>query len=158
MNVTYTVDLDMTEFQKYVKNVDQAYAQVGVLGGAGGKDVKTIAEYAVAHEFGSISHHLPRRSFLKDPLEKHLGDEIKSAKETLLKNLEAGNIKKAVAILGMKGVEIVKKAFETSNDGDWPDLSPATIAAMSEDRQKGWKILVDSGALQSSITSKVIVK
>lgn len=158
MNVDYHIDIDMTEFQKYVKNVNEAYAQVGVLGAAGGKDVQTIADYGAAHEFGSISHNLPRRSFIKDPLEKHLGDEIKSIRQTLLKNLEAGNIKKAVEILGLKGVEIIKKAFETSNDGEWPELSPQTIAMMKEDRKKGWKILVDTGALQSSITSKVVVK
>ena len=156
MNVSFDIDLDMSEFKRYVRDVNKA--EVGVLGGAKGKKVETIAQYAVAHEFGSISHNLPRRSFLKDPLEKHLGDEINSIKQTLLKNLEAGNIKKAVEILGMKGVEIVKKAFDTSNDGEWPDLSPATIAAMSEKRQKGWKILVDTGALQSSIKSKVVVE
>lgn len=158
MRVDYHIDIDMTEFQKYVKNVDEAYAQVGVLGKGGDKDAETISDYAIAHEFGSISRHIPRRSFIKDPLEKHLGDEIKSIKKTLLKNLEAGDIKKAVEILGMKGVEIIKKAFETSNDGEWKPLSQTTIDAMTEERRKGWKILVDTGALQSSITSKVVVK
>ena len=158
MRVDYHIDIDMTEFHKYVKNVNDAYAQVGVLGAAKGRDVQTIADYGAAHEFGSISHNLPRRSFIKDPLEKHLGEEILNIKETLLKNLEAGKIKKAVGILGMKGVEIIKKSFQTSNDGEWPELSQATIDAMSEKRRKGWKILVDIGALQGSIKSKVIVK
>lgn len=158
MNVDFDIDLDMSEFKRYVRDVNEAYAEVGVLGAAKGKKVETIAEYGAVHEFGSISHNLPRRSFIKDPLEKHLGEEILSIKETLLKNLEAGNIKKAVGILGMKGVEIVKKSFQTSNDGEWPELSQATIDAMPEKRRKGWKILVDTGALQSSIKSKVVVK
>ena len=158
MNVDYHIDIDMTEFQKYVKNVDEAYAQVGVLGKGGDKDAETISDYAIAHEFGSISRHIPRRSFIKDPLEKHLGDEIKTIKETLIKNLEANEIRKAVEILGMKGVEIIKKAFETSNDGEWKPLSQTTIDMMTEERRKGWKILVDTGALQSSITSKVVVR
>ena len=158
MRVDYRLNLDMTEFEKYVVNVNDAYAQVGVLGKGGDKDAETISDYAIAHEFGSISRHIPRRSFIKDPLEKHLGDEIKTIKETLIKNLEANEIRKAVAILGLKGVEIIKKAFETSNDGEWEQLSQTTIDAMTEERRKGWKILVDTGALQSSITSKVVVK
>ena len=158
MRVDYRLNLDMTEFEKYVVNVNDAYAQVGVLGKGGDKDAETISDYAIAHEFGSISRHIPRRSFIKDPLEKHLGDEIKTIKETLIKNLEANEIRKAVAILGLKGVEIIKKAFETSNDGEWKPLSQTTIDAMTEERRKGWKILVDTGALQSSITSKVVVK
>lgn len=158
MRVDYRINLDMTEFEKYVVNVNDAYAQVGVLGKGGDKDAETISDYAIAHEFGSISRHIPRRSFIKDPLEKHLGDEIKTIKETLIKNLEANEIRKAVAILGLKGVEIIKKAFETSNDGEWKPLSQTTIDAMTEERRKGWKILVDTGALQSSITSKVVVK
>ena len=158
MRVDYRINLDMTEFEKYVVNVNDAYAQVGVLGKGGDKDAETISDYAIAHEFGSISRHIPRRSFIKDPLEKHLGDEIKTIKETLIKNLEANEIRKAVAILGLKGVEIIKKAFETSNDGEWKPLSQTTIDAMTEERRKGWKILVDTGALQSSITSKVVVR
>lgn len=159
-NVNYRLNYDISKFEKYVKDYSEAYAQVGVLGNPKSKDGETVVDYAIKHEFGSVSQNLPRRSFIKDPLEKHLGDEIKTVDGTLKKLLTQGDVEKAVAVLGMKAVEVIKKAFKTSNDGQWAPLSENTIERMkvkNPNRAKGWKILVDTGALQSSITSQVVV-
>lgn len=158
--VNYKLNYDISKFEKYVKDYSEAYAQVGVLGKQKSKNGETIADYAIVHEYGSIKNNIPRRSFIKDPLEKHLNNEIKSIENTLKTLLTQGDVKKAVAILGMKAVEIIKNAFATSNDGQWAPLAESTIENMKysdPNRYEGWKILVDTGALESSITSKVIV-
>lgn len=152
--MSYSVKINTGGMDKFAEQLKNAYVVVGVMGS---KDEKgSITEYAYAHEFGSIKNNLPRRSFLKDPLEKHLPKGVKRIKKTLTKLIVEGRIDEALEILGMKGVEIVKKAFQTSNDGEWKELAPATIRAMSKKRRKGWKILVDTGDLVGSITSKVI--
>ena len=159
-SVNYRLNYDVSKFEKYVKDYSEAYAQVGVLGNPKSKNGETVVDYAIVHEFGSINHNIPRRSFIKDPLEKHLGDEIRTVEGTLKKLLTQGNIDKAVAVLGMKAVEVIKKAFKTSNDGQWAPLAESTIRNMKysdPNRHKSWKILVDTGALQSSITSQVVV-
>lgn len=159
-SVNYKLNYDISKFEKYVKDYSEAYAQVGVLGKQKSKNGVTVSDYAIVHEFGSINHNIPRRSFIKDPLEKHLSNEIRTIEGTLKQLLTNGDVKKAVAVLGMKAVEVIKKAFKTSNDGQWAPLAESTIENMKysdPNRYKGWKILVDTGALESSITSKVIV-
>jgi len=152
--MSYSVKINTDGLNKFSEKFKTSYALVGVLGSKSQEG--SIAEYAYAHEFGSVTNNLPRRSFLKDPLEKHLPEGVERIKKTLTKLIEAGEVDKALEILGLKGVEIVKKAFETSNDGEWKPLSQATIDAMKESRRKGWKILVDTGALRGSITSMVV--
>lgn len=155
-NISVDVQVDLSEFDKYVKDINRSvYAEVGILGAMTDEGI-SIADYGMAHEFGVIEHNLPRRSFIKDPLEAHLGNEIIKAEKTIGRYLEAGKIEKAVGVMGYKAVEVIKKAFETENDHKWEPLSETTIKMMSENRRKGWKILQDTGDLLSSISSKVV--
>ena len=159
--VQVSVDVDLSEFNYLIKNINETvYAEVGVLGRKTSKkkDDKSVSvvDYAIAHEFGVVEHNLPRRSFIKDPLEAHLKEGINEVKGSIGKMLERGRVDKAVDIMGMKAVEIIKKAFETENDGKWAPLSPVTVAAMKPSRKKGYKILQDTTDLLTSISSKVV--
>lgn len=159
--VVDTAKLDMSEFDEYVKDFKRAYAKVGVLGSVGDTDVETIAQYAVAHEFGVVERNLPARSFIRLPLELHMPDGVKEVRKRLKKLLEEGKVEEACAVLGMKGVEIIKKFFEDQGEGHWAWYADSTMKQMRKKqfwRSLNPKLLQDSGALLSSITSEVVVK
>lgn len=118
----------------------------------------TNAEIGLIHEKGSVSRHIPRRSFLEVPLRTQIKtNEIKAIAESILNSL-ANSISVDTMInvykrLGALGERVVLQAFNSKGYGQWPDNSPATI------RRKGSSNpLIDTAQLRRSITSRVVTK
>lgn len=114
----------------------------------------TNAELGVIHEFGSATRNIPPRSFLRMPIETK-GKEIVqllAGKETR-ELIKKGELLSVFTLLGIKGEEIVQRAFETKGFGQWPPNKPATV-----DRKGSSAPLIDTGQLRRSITSDVVKK
>lgn len=114
---------------------------------------KTNAEIGLKQEMGSLSDHIPRRSFLEMPLTMKMPDYYKTFGETLKKAFLNGDIRPAYVKLGLKGEQVVQLAFASRGFGIWPDNAPSTIA-----RKKSSQPLIDTAQLRRSITSDVVSK
>jgi phage gpG-like protein len=151
---TITVNLaGLDRLRAAVKSVAGMYARVGILGdktarkdGEGGSN----ALIGAVHEFGSVSRHIPERSFLRAPMATHLKKEVDKSAPRIARAFADGTPEIAFAILGKKGEKVSKAAFDTSNDGKWPANAPDTISEKGSDRP-----LIDTGQLRRSISSDV---
>jgi len=146
---------DLKKFDQFKKNVlNTKTVVVGVLGSNAdkthGESSTTNAEIALTHEMGSFSNKIPRRSFLKDPIDFRINRIIDKTQELINKYItEQGGAEKILTLIGLEGEAIVQEAFETSGYGQWSSLSPSTIEA-----KKSSAILIDTSQLRSSVTSE----
>lgn len=147
------VDFDNSGFKVIKEALKDSYkTRVGLLGSDGAKDRDgmTNAEIGRIHEFGSITRGIPRRSWLRKPLEENIMKWVKSHAEEYKQLMEKGDLKKWYSALGLEAEKIIGEAFESGYD--WKPLSPKTIA-----RKKGSdKILIDTSQLRSSVSSQVL--
>lgn len=116
-------------------------------------DSKTNAEIGLIHEMGSLSLHIPRRSFLEMPLQLKMPNYFNVFANQLMKSLEDGNIRPAYVNLGIKGEQIVQLAFASRGFGQWQPNAESTI-----ERKKSSSPLIDTAQLRRSITSDVVTK
>lgn len=96
--------------------------------------------------------HIPRRSFLLDPLKDKLPEKIKGLRKYIFKQIFD---KKApddfYRLLKQESLKIVEDAFNNGYPG-WKSLTAATLR-----RPRGTnKILLDTRGLRDSITGKII--
>ena len=123
----------------------------GVKSGSFGSTNATIG---AAHEFGSLKRHLPKRSFLREPLIDHLQESLNAAgvfseatQAEIIKEKSMVPWTKRIAVLAE---DVVKKAFDTGGYGKWPKLSKETLAHKTTK-----DILVETTQLRDSIISDV---
>lgn len=114
---------------------------------------KTNAEIGLKQELGSLSEHIPRRSFLEMPLMLKMPEYYKSFGANLMKAIEAGDIRPAFVTLGIKGEQIVQLAFASRGFGQWAPNAESTIS-----RKGSSSPLIDTGQLRRAVTSDVIKK
>ena len=152
------VKLDMSGWKHLEKTLQGKYfTRVGILGSEGSKEhagtKKTNAEIGEIHELGLVAG-IPKRSFLKMPLETKLFSKIESEKENYYNALKSGKMLNWFRAVGTWAEEIIMEAFETRGFGSWTPNAPATIA------RKGGRDtpLIDTRQLKDSITSKVYEK
>lgn len=112
---------------------------------------KTNAEIGLIQEKGSVSLHIPRRSFLMMPLEMKLGKYVHFIGESVMEGITADNIKNAYAKMGIVAEGIIQRAFASRGFGRWADNSPVTIEKKGSDSP-----LIDTAQLRKSITSTVV--
>jgi len=145
------IKFDIGKLNKFAMALKKKYvSKVGILTDTARKDGFGNVQLGAVHEFGSYSRNIPARSFLRVPLMGHGKDIIKDCADVALQAFVDGDPKKAYKVLGIAGEAVVQKAFETSGDGKWPGLKPATIA------RKGSSMpLIDTGSLRRSVTSAV---
>lgn len=147
--------------EKTLKN-EKYFTRVGILGSNGSKEhansTKTNAEIGEIHELGLVAG-IPKRSFLKMPLETKLFSKISAEKENYYTALKNGKMKKWFEAVGLWAEEIIDEAFATSCFGSWAPNSPVTISRKTREgsAQKAMP-LIDTGQLRNSITSTVIHK
>jgi len=113
------------------------------------------ADIGMRHEFGVKSEGLPRRSFLLMPLQQK-ADELLKIRKALWEEFLAGkqtlaSLKLAYTKLGIGAETIIQKAFETGGFGKWQPDAPSTVL-----RKKSSAILIDTGQLRRSISSRVV--
>ncbi len=111
---------------------------------------RTNAEIGLDHELGSVTRHLPKRSFLLMPLTFYLFDAVKKKSKVLNKLISVADIVKFYATLGIIAENVIQEAFKKGGPG-WQPLSPVTIEKKGSD-----KILISTGQLRKSITSRVV--
>ena len=137
---------DFTGLDKLEKNLkSQKLAMVGIFGNKNARDdYTTNVKVGMKHEFGSFSEGLPRRSFLKDPLALKRKEFLKRARKIIDKDIsDSVDSDQILEKIGVLGETIVQEAFETGGFGTWKPIS------------RSGSILIDTGQLRSSITSKV---
>jgi hypothetical protein len=111
----------------------------------------TNADIGARHEFGVISEGLPRRSFLKDPIELKRKELLKTAEKVIAANIDKeGGVEKIFELIGIAGEAIVQEAFESGGFGTWESLSPVTV-----NKKGSSQILIDTSQLRRAVISKV---
>lgn len=152
-----------------LKKLAQYRVKVGVLGG-NHINGQSLASIAMLHEFGSTTPRtfmykgqkitvkgIPTRSFLRMPLRlkiKTLSRMDEVDKGMMIRGLETGQVQHPLYRLGLKGVAIVQKAFDSGGFGQWPaNISEDYIALKGSDTP-----LIDTGILRKSIASEVYRK
>ena len=117
------------------------------------------AEIGAAHEYGSVKHNLPARSFLRMPISEKLDESLKDAgmtdEGTLRKVIADGSIMPWLEKIRIVAKAIVLEAFATEGFGRWRKWS----SSYEKRKKKGTdnKILDDTGQLKGAIDA-VIVK
>ena len=122
----------------------------------------------LVHEKGSVSRHIPRRSFLLVPLLDFLPKRINQIGKAVWASLvQEKGLRSAFQHLAVEGENIVQKAFDTGGYGKWPTWSSkygrSRELAAREKRRKirfigpmRLAILVRTAQLRKSISSKVM--
>jgi hypothetical protein len=131
--------------------------KVGVLGAKANRaDKENNAYIGLIHEFGRIkgTPKIPKRSFLRMPLNEKLPEKLKQ-NESYLKSifeegLKKGSLLKVWKTIGQIGVDVVKMAFITKGYGKWKGNAQSVIDKKGVDSP-----LVETTQLQNSITYKV---
>jgi phage gpG-like protein len=148
---------------KMRKELTKYEAHIGILSGETHEDDDfSTASLGAVHEFGSMSEHIPSRSFFR-LTEKAKGEEmmkfIKANEPAIIKACLNGGMEKIMQKIGAKWNAYLHECFETEGWGTWQELSDETLAARERKRsdktQGGVKILQDTGALERSITFEV---
>lgn len=150
---------------KIIKELDKGYAiNVGIMGEKANKEHDsesglTNAFIGAVHEFGSISHNIPARSFLRMPLRTKLPDILKLHTTGMIKSILENRFPRWLQNLAMACENVVQDAFDTSGFGTWQPLKPSTLRHRKKSKIAGEKPLplVDTGQLRSSISSEVVV-
>lgn len=171
-----SVHLDLSKLEAIEVQLKKRYAvKIGILGasshnrkqvlthfGKAGKIMRrkgkgdaeiTNASIGLIHEKGSVSRRIPQRSFLYMPLMLKLPGVISKLGPSVMKSLNANNIRLAYGTLGVIAENIVQTAFATRGFGRWAANTKATV------RRKGSSApLIDSAQLRRSVTSQVVTK
>ena len=118
----------------------------------------TNGELALIHEFGSVSAGIPIRSFLRMPIMEKSKEIVQYLGSKYIRDLiSKGDIVQVFTLLGIKGEQIVQRAFASQGFGHWPSVKPATAKAKGNNSMLGTAegILIATGQLRNSVTSKV---
>jgi len=145
----------MDDFKKALKKAKNASLKVGILGssavrGAGtSADTLTNASIGASHEFGTSS--LPRRSWLREPLQDHLFKKMESS-GLFGKSVADGIVKKKslkdfLEKTGVVCIAVIAEGFATGGYGKW---KPSNMAY-----KKVAMTLVETGQLRDSVTYEV---
>lgn len=150
-----TIEGDFSRLEKLVKNLGKDYyVDVGVIGDEATteREGKTLAGIGAEHEFGVPDRKppLPRRSFIRFPLETGQRQIESQVGKRYQRNIENGDIKQIFGDIGLASEARIQDAFESGGFGQWKELSDFTIEQKGSDA-----ILIDTGTLKQSITSQV---
>ena len=143
---------DNSLFIAYEKNLKQfrnSVVKAGVLMKDGNQkhdeSSLTVFQIGMIHEFGVPEKNIPRRSFIRVPIENAMKDLVNLI-ETNHKKVEDNSMSAKVALdrLGIQAQNIIKQSFRNN---DWKPLNPKTI------KRKGSSTpLIDTGQLIGSIS------
>ena len=108
-------------------------------------DGVTVIAVGASHEYGA---GVPRRSFLRVPFQMKKDQMDQTTVDQFRAVFEQGqDAKRAMGLIGMQAVNIVKGAFTSRGYGAWPDISEAT-----KEMKGSSQVLIDTGTLRNSIT------
>ena len=142
--------------ENIIKGMKKNYAaRVGILGDKNQRDETSLtnAEIGAIHEFGSLSRNIPKRSFIRLPLEVKLPEWIKKHGDDYFEFAEGGRLDLFYEGLGLDAEGMIAEAFETSGFGTWAPDSPRTKKKYPTPDPKP---LIDTSQLRNSISSEVV--
>lgn len=151
------IKLDVSYFEKFekaLKNSDGMASQVGIFADHAPRlDGKSNVDIGYAHEYGSPSHGIPERSFLRVPLFTRLNETLEASRWTfadllMRKVLSAKSFEAFFKRVGEIAVSVVLEAFDIMGPGwkEWKDPEYKNMTGM---------ILSDSREMQRSISSRI---
>jgi len=141
------------KLNKFVKALDDhSVVKVGIFGDKNERKEGQVtnSEVGEVQEYGSITHNIPPRSFLRMPIFQKAAEIIEGASAAIYEMMDAGNATGVLASLGRHCENAVQRAFATMGFGTWKQDLPATVKRKGSSRP-----LIDTTALRMSITSKV---
>lgn len=142
-------DILKDSLQKNIKT------RVGILGEDASKKEEgsnyTLSEIGAVHEFGSIKRNIPKRSFLKMPLELKVFDWVKENAWKYKELLEKNKVENWYDSLGLIAQTIIQRAFTTRGFGKWAPNSEKTIKMKGSDMP-----LINTSTMRRSISYKVL--
>lgn len=148
--------LDLTGFEKLRAGLKPGQVvEIGVFGShkndrTHGSEITNV-EDAVLQEFGSVSQHIPARSFIRMPIQFKRAEILRFAgSKPIATLLLLGEQKKALKYIGVFCENIIQSAFDTSGFGQWAKNAPATVAAKGSS-----KPLIDWAELRKAVWSRV---
>lgn len=149
---TKVLDTIKTLFENQMPSI-----RVGVLGAKANRaDKENNAYIGLIHEFGRLKRtpKIPKRSFLRMPLNEKFPDKLKENESYLKGIFEEGlknnSLLKVWKTIGQMAVDVIKMAFVTKGYGKWKGNAQSVIDKKGVDSP-----LVDTTQLQNSITYKV---
>ena len=142
---------DNSLFVAYEKNLQQfkdSVVKAGILAKDGSNNHSegiTVFQIGMIHEFGAPEKNIPRRSFIRVPIENNI-KEITKLIENNHKLVSENSMSAKVALdrIGLKAQNTIKKSFR---DNDWKANSRATVKRKGSSRP-----LIDTGQLVGSIS------
>lgn len=142
---------DNSLFVAYEKNLQQfkdSVVKAGILAKDGSNNHSegiTVFQIGMIHEFGVPEKNIPRRSFIRVPIENNI-KEITKLIENNHKLVSENSMSAKVALdrIGLKAQNTIKKSFR---DNDWKANSRATVKRKGSSRP-----LIDTGQLVGSIS------
>lgn len=174
-----STSMDITELKVMAtalkKIDDDGYRiQVGVFGDKAARKHEaagmTNAEVGLIHEMGSVSHNIPRRSFLLDTFTNQGERLVKSLAPDAEALFKTGKVDEYLKKAGAACTNLVVEAFMTSGWGAWAPLKYSSLLAKlkgSLKKRKGLlgKLytgeardlpLVDTGQLWQAIAARAV--
>lgn len=142
---------DNSLFVAYEKNLQQfkdSVVKAGILAKDGSNNHSegiTVFQIGMIHEFGAPEKNIPRRSFIRVPIENNIKEIIKLIENNhKLVSENSMSAKVALDRIGLKAQNTIKKSFR---DNDWKANSRATVKRKGSSRP-----LIDTGQLVGSIS------
>ena len=142
---------DNSLFIAYEKNLQQfkdSVVKAGILAKDGRENhSEGITEFQIGmnHEFGVPEKNIPRRSFIRVPIENNIKEITKLIENNhKLVSENAMSAKVALDRIGIKAQNTIKESFRNN---DWKPLKRATVKRKGSSRP-----LIDTGQLIGSIS------
>ena len=154
MAATSNIKIDLSGLQQLDKFLaNQKRALLGIFQSEDARDDENSnASIGAKHEFGSFTENIPKRSWLRVPVEVKAKDITGNAVIAIKNNLTNPKGVDIVAkSIGAAGLGVIQEAFDTKGFGQWEANSPATVIA------KGGKNtpLIDKAELRQAVTFSV---
>lgn len=142
---------DNSLFVAYEKNLQQfkdSVVKAGILSKDGSQqhsEGMTVFQIGMIHEFGVPEKNIPRRSFIRVPIENNIKEITKLIEHNhKLVSENAMSAKVALDRIGIMAQNTIKESFRNN---DWKPLKRATIKRKGSSRP-----LIDTGQLIGSIS------
>ncbi len=142
---------DNSLFVAYEKNLQQfkdSVVKAGILAKDGSENHSegiTVFQIGMIHEFGVPEKNIPRRSFIRVPIENNIKEITKLIENNhRLVGENAMSAKVALDRIGLKAQNTIKQSFRNN---DWKPLKRATVKRKGSSRP-----LIDTGQLIGSIS------
>jgi len=142
---------DNSLFIAYEKNLQQfkdSVVKAGILAKDGSENHSegiTVFQIGMIHEFGVPEKNIPKRSFIRVPIENNIKEITKLIENNhKLVSENAMSAKVALDRIGIKAQNTIKESFRNN---DWKPLKRATVKRKGSSRP-----LIDTGQLIGSIS------